>query len=144
MKESIDCFFTGKAVAPTKLYSGKEIEHWTYWVGTYTDERIPIGEHYYEAAHENKPYTAVTKPYYLNYAGSLEIRLVDNGKIVGIGYLSGLADEIKANYKEYKYRVIEVGAMMLTPDGALRHGKMLGWRPDKRWEECSIEQLRNN
>ena len=144
LKESIDCFFTGKAMAPTKLYSGKEIEHWTYWVDTYTDERIPIGEHYYEAAYENKPYTAVTKPYYLNYAGSLEIGLVDNGKIVGIGYLSGLADEIKANYKEYKYRVIEVGAMMLTPDGALRHGKMLGWRPDKRWEECSIEQLRNN
>ena len=79
----------------------------------------------------------------MRYAGSLEIGLMDGDKVVGIGYLSGLTDEIKMNYKEYKYRVIEVGAMMLTPDGALRHGKMLGWRPDKPWRECSIEQLRH-
>ena len=24
-----------------------------------------------------------------------------------------------------------------------RHGKMLGWRPDKPWRECSIEQIKN-
>jgi hypothetical protein len=23
------------------------------------------------------------------------------------------------------------------------HGKMLGWRPDKPWRECSIEQIKN-
>ena len=95
-----------------------------------------------EVERDKKPYTAVTKPYYYGYAGSLEIGLVDNGKVVGIGYLSGLTDEIKANYKEYKNRVIEVGAMMLTPDGALRHGKMLGWRTDKTWDECDISQLK--
>ena len=141
LRESIDCFFTGRATPPTKLYTGKEIEKWQYWVDTETDERIPIGEHYFEVTHNAKPWTAVTKPYYLNYAGSLEIGLVKDGKVVGIGYLSGLTDEIKANYKEYKYRVIEVGAMQITDDGALRHGKMLGWRPDKRWEDCGIEQL---
>lgn len=142
LKETIDCFFTGRAMAPTKLYSGKDIEHWQYWVDTYTDERIPVGEHYYDVAHDDATYIAVTKPYYLGYAGSLEIGLVENGKIVGIGYLSGLADEIKANWKDYKHKVIEVGAMMLTPDGALRHGKMIGWRPDKTWEECGMEQLK--
>ena len=142
LKESIDCFFTGRALPPTKLYTGKEIETWKYWINEVTDEKLPEGEHYFEVEHDKKPYVPVTKPYYYNYAGSLEIGLVDNGKIVGIGYLSGLTDEIKANYKEYKYRVIEVGAMMLTPDGALRHGKMLGWRPDKRWEECDISQLK--
>ena len=68
---------------------------------------------------------------------------MDGDKEVGIGYLSGLTDEVKANYKDYIHRVIEVGAMQLTPDGALRHGKMLGWRPDKPWRECSIEQLRS-
>ena len=143
LKESIDCFFTGKAAAPTKLYSGKDIEHWTYWVDTYTDERIPVGEHYYDVVHNNKPYTAVTKPYYMGFTGSLEIGVMDGDKEVGIGYLSGLTDEVKANYKDYTHYVIEVGAMQLTPDGALRHGKMLGWRPDKPWRECSIEQLKS-
>ena len=87
---------------------------------------------------------AVTKPYYLHYAGSLEIGLVDhNDKVISLGYISGLTDEIKANYKNYAHEVIEVGAMMLTPDGdRLRHGKMLGWRRDKDWHECSIDQLK--
>ena len=143
LKESIDVFFTGKAAAPTKLYNGKEIESWQYWIDTYTEERIPVGSHYFEVVHDNKPYTAVTKPYYNGWAGSLEIGVMDGDKEVGIGYLSGLTDEIKANYKDYIHRVIEVGAMQLTPDGALRHGKMLGWRPDKPWRECSIEQLKN-
>lgn len=143
LKESIDCFFTGRTMAPTKLYNGKEIENWQYWVDTYTDERIPIGSHYFDVVHENKTYTAVTKPYYNGWAGSLEIGVMDGDKEVGIGYLSGLTDEVKANYKDYIHRVIEVGAMQLTPDGALRHGKMLGWRPDKPWRECSIEQLRS-
>ena len=96
-----------------------------------------------EVIHENKTYTAVTKPYYNGWAGSLEIGVMDGDKEVGIGYLSGLTDEVKANYKDYIHRVIEVGAMQLTPDCALRHGKMLGWRPDKPWRECSIDQLRS-
>ena len=143
LKETIDCFFTGKASAPTKLYTGKEIETWKYWVDEITDERLPEGEHFIESQRDGKPYVAVTKPYYKKYAGSLEIGLMDGDKIISIGYLSGLADEIKMNYKNYQYKVIEVGAMQLTPDGALRHGKMLGWRDDKNWKECSIKQLKS-
>ena len=143
LKESIDVFFTGKAAAPTKLYNGKEIESWQYWIDTYTEERIPIGSHYFEVVHDNKPYTAVTKPYYNGWAGSLEIGVMDGDKEVGVGYLSGLTDEIKMHYKDYVHSVIEIGAMELNDTGGLRHGKMLGWRPDKPWRECSIEQLRN-
>ena len=47
------------------------------------------------------------------------------------------------HYKDYVHSVIEIGAMELNDTGGLRHGKMLGWRPDKPWRECSIEQLRN-
>ena len=142
LKESIDCFFTGRATNPTKEYTGKDIEHWQYWVNTYTDERIPLGEHYYEVIMNDAQYTAVTKPYYLNFAGSLEIGVMNGDKIKPIGYLSGLPEEVKANYKLYQYKVIEVGAMQWTPDHALRHGKMLGWRPDKDWKECTIEQIK--
>ena len=160
LRETIDCFFTGRASPPTKEYTGKELASWPYWVDAYTDERIPVGEHYYEVFYKDKQYLPVTKPYYNGWAGSLEIGVVEeaNGrcranadsewieglKIVPIGYLSGLTDEIKANYKDYAFKVIEVGAMQLTPDGALRHGKMIGWRFDKNWYECNIEQLKSN
>lgn len=144
LRESIDVFFTGRAAAPKRDYAGKEIENWPYWCHQETSERLPVGNHYYEAFMEGKPYIPVTKPFYNGWAGSLEIGLVnEEGTIIGIGYLSGLTDEVKANYKDYKYRVIEVGAMQLTPDGALRHGKMLGWRDDKTWQECSLSQLKN-
>lgn len=143
LKETIDCFFTGRAAPPTKDYTGKEISSWPYWVVQDTDRRLPIGNHYYEAFMEGKPYIPVTKQYYNHWAGSLEIGLInEKGNVTSIGYLSGLSDEVKANYKDYAGRVIEVGAMQLTPDGALRHGKMLGWRDDKIMDECSISQLK--
>lgn len=145
LKETIDCFFTGRAAPPAKDYTGKEIESWPYWIHQETNERLPIGNHYYEAFMEGKPYIPVTKPFYNHWAGSLEIGLYneETDEITGIGYLSGLTDEVKANYKDYAFSVIEVGAMQLTPDGALRHGKMLGWRNDKDWKECSLSQLKN-
>ena len=143
LRQSIDCFFTGRASAPTKDYNGKEIESWQYWIDQDTDERLPLGNHYYDAFMNGKHYIPVTKPYYLHYAGSLEIGCVDkDGNVVPIGFLSGLTDEIKMNYKDYEKRVIEVGAMELNDTGGLRHAKMLGWRPDKTWRECSIEQLK--
>lgn len=157
--ETIDCFFTGKATPPSKDYQGKEIESWQYWVDQDTDERLPVGNHYYEAFMDGKRYIPVTKPYYLHYAGSLEIALVkpadgrcritpdsewvDGLNIVPIGYLSGLTDEIKMNYKDYAGRVIEVGAMELNDTGGLRHAKMLGWREDKTWQECTLDQLKD-
>jgi hypothetical protein len=157
--ETLDCFFTGKATPPSKDYQGKEVENWQYWVDQDTDERLPIGNHYYEAFMDGKRYIPVTKPYYLHYAGSLEIGLVkpadgrcritpdsewvDGLNIVPIGYLSGLTDEIKMNYKDYAGRVIEVGAMELNDTGGLRHAKMLGWREDKTWQECTLDQLKD-
>ena len=159
LKQTLDCFFTGKATPPSKDYQGKEIENWQYWIDQDTDERLPVGNHYYEAFMDGKRYIPVTKPYSLHYAGSLEIGLVksadgrcritpdsewvDGLNIVPIGYLSGLTDEIKMNYKDYAGRVIEVGAMEITPDtGGLRHAKMLGWRDDKTWQECTLDQLK--
>ena len=141
--ETIDCFFTGRASAPTKEYTGKEVENWKYWINEVTGEKLPVETHCRERDLEGKPYLPVTKSFYMGYAGSLEIGLVDaNGKIVPIGYLSGLTDEVKMNYKDYEKRVIEVGAMELNDTGGLRHAKMLGWRDDKDWAECSIEQLK--
>ena len=144
LKESIDCFFTGKAMAPTKLYNGKEIENWQYWVDTYTDERIPIGSHYFDVVHENKTYTAVTKPYYNGWAGSLEIGVLKDGKEFSLGYISGLPDNVKENWQDYKHQVVEIGAMQFDKESnRLRHGKVLRFRtPDeKSWFDCTYDQL---
>lgn len=144
LKESIDVFFTGKAAAPTKLYSGKEIENWQYWIDTYTDERIPVGSHYFEVVHDNKPYTAVTKPYYNGWAGSLEIGVLKDGKEFSLGYISGLPDNVKENWQDYKHQVVEIGAMQFDKESnRLRHGKVLRFRtPDeKSWFDCTYDQL---
>ena len=143
LRQTIDCFFTGRAAAPKRDYTGKEIENWPYWVVQETNERLPVGNHYYEAFMEGKPYIPVTKPYYFHWAGSLEIGLIDeNGQVTGIGYLSGITDELKEHYKDYQYRVIEIGAMELNDTGGLRHAKMLGWRDDKMCQECTLSQLK--
>lgn len=142
LQETIDCFFTGHATPPTKEYTGKEIETWKYWLNERTGEKFQ-GEHYKEYFN-GAPLTPVTKPYFNNWAASLEIGVVKGDKVVPIGYLSGLADEIKANYKDYKGRVIEVGAMEVLETGGLRHAKMLNFRPDLSLKDCTWEKIWGN
>ena len=142
LHETIDCFFTGHATPPTKEYTGKEIETWKYWLDERTGEKLQ-GEHYKEYFN-GAPLTPVTKPYFNNWAASLEIGVVKGDKVVPIGYLSGLADEIKANYKDYKGRVIEVGAMEVLETGGLRHAKMLNFRPDLSLKDCTWEKIWGN
>lgn len=141
LQETVDCFFTGRAMAPTKDYGGKEIETWPYWYNYRTEERLPEGNHLYEAEFEKKPYRPCTKPYYFHWAGSLEIGVLKDGKVKPIGFLSGLTDEIKANYKDYEGRCIEVAAMEKFEDTqALRHGKMIGFRDDLTAADCTWEK----
>jgi len=141
--DTIDCFFTGRGTAPTKNYTGKELKNWQYWVNPISDDRLPI-QSYYREYMEGEPVMPVTKPYYYKWCGSLEIGLVKDDKVVPIGYLSGLADEIKANPTAYKGKVIEVSAMQVEEDTkALRHAKMIQFREDKLWKECEWSQLEN-
>lgn len=139
LAENIDCFFTGRASAPTHLYSGKEIETWKYWEDVRTGERIE-GEMFkeYQLGGLIEP---VTKPYFYNWAGSLEIGVMKNGEVRPIGFLSGLTDEIKANYKDYKGRCIEVAAMEVLPTGGIRHGKMMRFRDDLNCADCTWSKI---
>lgn len=140
LKETIDCFFTGRVSAPTKEYTGKELETWEYWIRQDTEERLE-GNHYKEYF-RNDPVIPVTKPYYYKWAGSLEIGVLDkNNQVVPIGWLSGVSDEIKAHPEDYKHKCIEVGAMMRTNDGNLRHAKMIGFRDDLTINDCTIEKI---
>ena len=139
LHETIDCFFTGHAAPPTKEYTGKEIENWKFWEDIRTGQKLE-GQLYMDF-YDGKSITPVTKPYFYGWAGSLEIGVVKGDKVVPIGWLSGLADEIKANWQEYKGKCIEVTAMEVLETGGLRHAKLLNFRPDLNIKECTWEKI---
>lgn len=157
LKQTIDCFFTGRGSAPTKEYTGKEIETWKFWEHGITGEKI-CGEKYrdYQAG---APITPITRGYYAGWYGSLEIavlkkkagsRCVINGveykdtEVFPIGWLSGLPDEMKANPEKFAFKPIEVTAMEWDAwNNSLRHGKMVGWRDDLSINDCSFDKISN-
>jgi hypothetical protein len=158
LSENIDCFFTGRGTAPTRLYSGKEIKTWRYWQNMRTGDKIE-GEMFqdYQTGVAIEP---ITKPYFHGWAGSLEIGVLvphEVGKNDGllcpeypgyriqpIGYLSGLTDEIKADAVGQRLKCIEITAMELMKDTmALRHGKLNRFRPDLSPLDCTFEKLKN-
>lgn len=155
LKQTIDCFFTGVGSAPTKEYTGKEIETWQYWENLRTGEKVQ-GDLYKQYS-EGGPVTPVTKGYFHGWSGSLEIavlrkkvgskckidgKIYEDMDIYPIGWLSGLTEEMKANPREYAFQPIEVTAMEW--DGichTLRHGKMVGWRKDLTLADCTLEKI---
>lgn len=141
LKDTIDCFFTGKASAPTELYTGKEIETWEYWQSLVTGQFIR--DKLFREYMNGGTIRPVTKSYFSHFAGSLEIGVYKDGAIYPIGWLSNLPEEIKANPKAYAMRPIEVTAMSidLSNGFSLRHGKMVGWRDDINPEDCTYDKL---
>lgn len=157
LKQTIDCFFTGNGSAPTREYTGKEIETWQYWENLRTGEKIE-GE-YFKDYQKGAPIAPITKSYFYGWYGSLEIAVLrhkvgskckingiiyEDTEVFPIGWLSGLTEEMKANPNKYAFRPIEVTAMEW--DGfnhTLRHGKMVGWRPDLTIEDCTLEKIDN-
>ena len=138
LAENIDCFFTGRATAPTRLYTGKEIETWKYWVRLRDNQKLE-GE-FYQNYKNGEALEPVTKPYFMDMAGSLEIAVMKDGAETQIGFLSGLSDEIKADARAMRHQCIEVAAMEVLPTGGIRHGKLKQFRPDLTPSECTWEK----
>jgi ATP-dependent DNA ligase len=157
LKQTIDCFFTGRGSAPTKEYTGKEIETWTYWLHQMTGEKI--NAEMYKEYKAGCPIIPITKGYYNGWYGSLEIGVLrhkegSNCKINGIeyhdtevypiGWLSGVTDDMKADPKKYAFKPMEVTAMEWDSwNHTLRHGKMVGWRKDLGVGDCTFEKIEN-
>ena len=158
LKQTIDCFFTGVGSAPTKEYTGKEIETWKLWENTHTNEKLQ--GNYFKDYKAGATIMPVTKGYFNGWCGSLEIGVLQkksgsrccvNGEwydgytIKPIGWLSGLPDEMKADPKKYAYKPIEVTAMEWDSwNHSLRHGKMVGWRKDLTIADCTFEKIEDN
>ena len=155
LKQTIDCFFTGRGSAPTKEYTGKEIETWKYWENTMTGVKIE-GECYNEYKN-GAAFIPVTKGYFYGWYGSLEIGVLrhkvgskckirgevfEDTEVYPIGWLSGITDEMKADPDKIAFIPMEVTAMEYDDfNHTLRHGKMVGWRKDLTLKDCTLEKI---
>ena len=158
LKQTIDCFFTGRGSAPTKEYTGKEIETWTYWENTLNGAKT--NAEMYKEYKNGCPIIPVTKGYFNGWYGSLEIGVLkhkvgskckingvdyEDTEVFPIGWLSGLPDEMKADPKKYAFKPMEVTAMEYDSiNHSLRHGKMVGWRKDLTLADCTYEKIDDN
>ena len=148
LQDTIDCIIIG-AISPTKIYTGKEIETWPYWFNEVTNERI-IAEEYLNRVHktiyqlysDGGPVIPVTKNWFNGWAGSLRLGAYKNGNIVEIGSISGVADEIKQNWKDYVGKVCEITAMEIMKDTkGIRHPKLVRFRDDINPTDCTWEKI---
>lgn len=150
LQDTIDCVIMG-VNPPTKLYTGKEIETWPYWFNEYTNEKITASDYLhlnhetvYKSYVSGGPVTPVTKNWFNGWAGSLQLGAMKDGKLIQIGNLSGLSDEIKANWQLYMNKVCEVTAMEIMESESgygLRHPKFLRWRDDINPSDCTWEKI---
>lgn len=144
LEETLDVIVIG-ANAPTEMYGGQYLETWKYWKNTLTGERVE-GDYFYEHT-KGGNYIPITKMYFMGAAGSLKIGLMKDGKVVQIGSLSGLAEEVLYNWRDYIGKVCEITGMELFYDdegnfSGIRHPKFKCFREDKTPRDCEWEQLK--
>lgn len=128
LQETLDVIIMG-ANPPTREYRGKEIETWKLWENVRTGERLmgDLYNDYFNGANIEP----VTKPYWNSWAGSLKIGVKKDDKVIQIGSLSGLPDEVLQNWGLYVGKVAEIGAMEVFKEThGIRHPKFITWRDD--------------
>ena len=138
LQENIDCFFTGRGTAPTRLYTGKEVGTWKYWQDIRTGAKLE-GQLFNEYR-DGATIEPITKPFFYGWAGSLEIGVLKDGQVYPIGYLSGLEDAVKADPGAQAMKCIEVTAMEILETGGIRHAKLERFRPDLAPSDCTYEK----
>ena len=127
LQETIDVVILDKN-EPTRLYGGKEITSWQYWEDIKTGEKLK-GDLYKEYSDGNT-IEPVTKAYWNGWAGSLVIGVRKDDKLVVVGSLSGLTEEVLENWRDYKGKVAEITGMQVFATGGIRHPRFLRWRDD--------------
>ena len=127
LQETLDVVIMG-ANPPTREYTGKEIETWKLWENTRTKEKIE--GNLYKDYSDGLPIEPVTKTYFNNWAGSLVIGVKKDNKVIVIGSLSGMSEEVLSNWQQYKGKVAEITGMQIMDTGGIRHPKFIRWRDD--------------
>lgn len=148
---TIDCFLTGNYKISTKEYQSRQnLEEWLYWQHLRTGEKMK--GYFYDDFQSGATIEPISKGWYYNYAGSIELGLYDkaNNKIVPCGWISNITEDVRKgiieNPDNWKYKVVEINAMSIEEDTKhFRHGKIVNWRDssDKNWKDCDLSQLYN-
>ena len=138
LQDTIDCIIIG-VNEPSRIYSGKELEAWPYWFNEITSERV--NDQLYKSYVDGAPVIPVTKGWFNEWAGSLKLGVYKDGKIVQIGNLSGITDEVKENWRDYVGKVAEVTAMEVMDTEGLRHPKLNRFREDMPARDCTWEKI---
>lgn len=151
LQETVDCVIIG-ANAPTKASNTFEPETWMFWFDNSLNEKI-LASDYLEKYHttiygayaDGAPVEPVTKNWYYGWAGSLKLGLYDGDKLVHVGDLSGITEEVRKNWKDYIGTVAEISCMEISEDKngnkGFRHCRLINWRTDKEPKECLMEQI---
>ena len=140
IEDTIDVFVMG-ANPPTKEYTGKDVENWKYWYKETTGEYLE--GIFYKDYKMGEPITPVTKNFFYNWAGSLKLGVIkENNKIVQVGSLSGLTEEILSNWKNYMNKVMEISCMeVMSETLGFRHPKFIKWRDDLTVQDATYEKI---
>ena len=142
----IDAFLTGNYKMANRIYEGKNIEDWQYWEENLTHKKLQ-GK-YYDNYINGADIVPVKANYFNGIAGSVEVGLYkpETDEIVPIGFISGVSDEIKKSITEKDNKYIKkpclISAMELDDvSGCLRHGRILEFREDIDWRDCTWDKV---
>lgn len=147
LSDTIDAFLDGGYKPATRLYSGKEIETWSYWENPKTGQRYNTCQFaaYSTGTSSVEP---ITKAYYYGWASAVSFSVMKDGKPIHIGYISGITDELKEGIiktpEKWKNKVAALTAMKVECiDGkySLRHARIDRWRNDKDYLSCDFSQI---
>lgn len=146
LEDTIDAFVDGDYKNPTRVYTGNEMETWTFWENTKTGEKYDTCQ--FASFCAGIPVEPVTKPYFYGWASAISFSVMDGDKARHIAWISNIPDEIKRdivkNPEKLVGKVAELTAMEIEhigTDYTLRHGKIDKWREDKKSTDCEYSQL---
>lgn len=147
LQDTIDAFLDGGYKPATRLYTGKEIENWSFWENLKTKEKFNTCK-FDDYVNGDSSVEPITKAYYYGWASSVSFSLIKDGKPKRIGWISGITDQLKeeivTNPDKWINKVAELNAMQaefIDGEYSLRHGRIVGWREDKRSEDCPYSQV---
>lgn len=149
LQDTIDAFIDGNYKPSTKIYNGKEIETWSYFLNEKTGEKY--NTNMYNEYISGVPIVPITKAYYYGWASAISFSVMKNKIPTHIAWISNIPDVMKEgivkNPEKWIGKVYELNAMQIEKINgqySLRHGRIERVRDDKRPEDCLYSQIENN
>lgn len=130
ISSEIDAFIS-EIVPGERVYTGKDLSNWTLWENQRTGEKVTglyFGEYQMGGA-----YIPVTKNYYYNWPGAIQVSVLDNNKNeIPLCKVAGLTEEFKTDLRDNPTRWIgcpvTIGGMMVSSAKADSEGNGISVR----------------